>query len=143
MGMSSLASTQALTPGAQLWVVGNPEESKWALKVDWALNFQIMRASRHLPAEKSAELEKIKEKSGLESPSTTASKNLLLVAADLNLPCQWVISLSDWKLEELAKTWKELRSPALRVFLPKTQSAEDFAKEWDRICGGDFQIVLD
>jgi hypothetical protein len=144
MGVTSLPQTQALQPGADLWVVGDPKDSRWALKIDWELNFQILRAGVHERPRLSPELVEITAHSGLEAPHIESRSRALLLAADLNLPCRWVLSLADWKTATIAKAREDLKSPSLRVFLPKTQSVETFTKEWSQIASpGDFQVVVD
>jgi len=144
MGVIPLAPTQAWTSGADLWVVGLPENSAWARKIDWELNFQILRASKHQKPELSPELNQVLQKTGLEALSIDRTGAPLLVAADLNLPCRWVLSLSRIEAPSLLSTWQDLGKPKLRIFLPQTQSVETFTKEWDELAGeGDFQVVLE
>ena len=148
MGVSQLASTQALTPGADLWVVGTPTESPWALKLDWALNFQMLRAGRHKKPAISHELQKVIDQTDLkkELPHLQNSKASrgLLVAADLNLPCRWVLMLEEWNLTELHEAVTGLGNPSLRIFLPRSMNGESFAKTWSSLSGDhDFQLVLD
>jgi hypothetical protein len=124
--------------------VGLPEHSTWARKIDWELNFQILRASKHQKPELSAELNQVLQKTGLEALTIDRAGSALLVAADLNLPCRWVLSLSKLDASSLLPAWIDLGRPKLRVFLPQTQSVETFAKEWDEVAGvDDFQIVLE
>lgn len=148
MGVSQLASTQALTPGADLWVVGKPTESPWALKLDWALNFQMLRAGQHKKTTIAPELQKFIHQTELEKelPSLQNSKTSrgLLVAADLNLPCRWVLMLEEWNLNELHEAVVGLGHPSLRIFLPRAMNGESFAKAWSSLVGDhDFQLVLD
>ncbi|MFN7728982.1 MAG: hypothetical protein ACK5P7_07485 [Bdellovibrio sp.] len=145
--MSQLPSTQALTPGADLWVIGSSAESPWALRLDWALNFQILRASKYRPRELSSELQTVLEETGLKTwtqgPQNKQNEPLL-IPADLNLPCRWVLSLNNWDLATLKKTLEGLGSPSLRVFLPRAVGPDTFVKQWTETMGErDFQLVID
>jgi len=142
MGVSQLPSSQALTAGADLWVVSHPEKSAWALKIDWQLNFQILRAARHEKVRLSPEMTELLRQTGLESQEARPLSNALLVAADLNLPCRWVLSLEEWNPQEIKKVWQNLSSPSVRLFAPPTQELEALSQlpEIDQATV-DFQVV--
>lgn len=144
MGVTSLPSTQALTPGADLWVIGTSTESAWALKLDWSLNFQVLRASTHQKPVLSPDLSEVLNETGLERVEAPVTKSDLLIAADMNLPCRWVLSLDNWDLASLKKTSQGLGDPALRVFLPRAIDTEKFVRQWTETMGErDFQLVVE
>lgn len=144
MGVTSLPSTQALTPGADLWVIGTSTESAWALKLDWSLNFQVLRASTHQKPVLPPDLSEVLNETGLERVEAPVTKSDLLIAADMNLPCRWVLSLDTWDLASLKKTSQGLGDPALRVFLPRAIDTEKFVRQWTETMGErDFQLVVE
>ncbi|MBX2993960.1 MAG: hypothetical protein KF681_04045 [Bdellovibrionaceae bacterium] len=144
MGVTSLPSTQALTPGADLWVIGTSTESPWALKLDWALNFQVLRAATHQRPELARDLNEVLNETGLERVVAPVTKRDLLIAADMNLPCRWVLSLDTWDLAALKKTAEGLGHPALRIFLPRAIDSEKFVRQWTEAMGErDFQLVVE
>ena len=144
MGVNSLPPTQAFNPGADLWVVGLPEESTWALKIDWEINFQILRAAKHVSPRIAPELNELLNVTDLRTPTPPVSSPALLIAADLNLPCRWVLSLEEWKTPLIEKAWRDLGQPTLRVFLPRNQNPELLTQEWRRLSDSDdFQVVLE
>lgn len=145
MGVNVLAPTQAFTAGSDLWVTGEPEQSLWAQRIDWVLNFQILRASRHEKKPVSSEVREFAEKTGLRIPGSPSTAHApLLVPADLNLPCRWVLSPADWNLENLFSVWQQLGEPSLRVFLPKSEDSDEFTRKWSQMTDNrDFQLVVE
>lgn len=142
--MNALPSTQALNPGADLWIVADPESSGWALRIDWLLNFQILRAGRHAPPPMDPELRALVDRTGLGIPGRAPTVRPLLVAADLNLPCRWVLSAADWDWPGLVKCWRELGEPGLRLFLPSGVSIEEVERRWPAApLGKEIQVVAD
>lgn len=145
MGMIPVTPGQELAPGAELWIASSPESSTWALQIDWILNFQVLRASRHESVKLSPQVTEFLERGGLKSPLQKIPVSApLLIPADLNLPCRWLLSPQDWSPAALAAQWRELGGPSLRIFLPKNEKAEKFAKAWTEHAGsGDFQVVVE
>lgn len=135
MGVTLLPSTQALTPGADLWVVGAPETSDWALRLDWALNFQIMQAHKRKNPSLNSALEEIMTNSELQIPSlvNTSPSAPLLILAEKALPCRWVLSLSDFELKSLPQLVSQLKPTQIRIFLPNSVSVQKLASEWTEL----------
>lgn len=142
MGVTLVPRVQALGPGADLWVIGSPESSSWALKIDWELNFQVLRASRHVKPAISTELADVISRTGLEMHETRLRSPALLVASDLNLPCRWVLSMTEWNPNEIKQAWQDLGMPAVRLFLPPSLSVDSWEGQWGDV-SGDFQVVAD
>ena len=42
-----LFPSTALKKGADLWIVSNPENSRWSAKIDWLTGFQIQKSKRY------------------------------------------------------------------------------------------------
>lgn len=144
----SLAS--AFNPGHDLWVVPDAASSRWTLRLDWYLNFQITRASRHpspkLAAEVDGLLREIEWRPETPAPPEPAT---LLVACENLLPARWVAvvpnpgDLAGWT-QRIQDAWRDLRQPTLKVFLPTGLQAGPFSEEWRRRSDQeDYSLVLD
>ncbi len=144
MGISQqLSSVEALGLGADLWIIASPESSKWALKIDWELNFQLLRASRHQRPQLANELQSVLTETGLAPVKAPSTSQALLIPADLNLPCRWVLGFEGLPAAELTKIWRDLGTPSTRIFLPKNQDSTVFLAQWTASGGGDLQFVLE
>ena len=64
-----IEGSRALDPGCEMWLVAEPELSKWSRKIDWHLNFQIMRSKTHRTAEISSELRTVLQECDFEAPA--------------------------------------------------------------------------
>lgn len=141
-GEMSVGSEEALLAGADLWVVADLAHSSWARKIDWYLNFQILRSETHRPARPSPELEQVLAQADLtyhdlapvetvDSPSSP-----LLVASSDRLPNHAVLVLPfdvrkarDWVVK-IHEKWSRLDEPSLRVYLPAGMTEAEFASHW-------------
>ena len=148
--ITTLSQASALNPGAELWVMADLTTSKWTAKIDWYLNFQIVKASRHQPPPMSDFLIKIIEKTNIElpklSPMTSAS---LLIHSQAFLPNKWVAvvpyqdNLKEW-MTSIYRVCEQLQNPSLRIFLPAGQPATTVTEQ--RISAEDekeITLVLD
>ena len=89
--MNILSQASALNPGSDLWIVPDFPKSNWAQKLDWYLNFQIVKASRHAPPGLSDFLVQMIEKTELKIPSfELLSQAPLLIHSQPLLPNKWV-----------------------------------------------------
>lgn len=128
----------ALLPGAELWVVPTLDASPWTQKIDWYLNFQILRSTEHLAPEPPPELRDVVAEWEHEVPAIEVSKAApLMVASSELLPNHAVVvvppagSPAAW-VESVHKVWTKLDRPSLRVFLPEALGAQDFASSWPK-----------
>jgi hypothetical protein len=142
-----LSHSSAFNPSSDLWIVS--EGSKWAKKLDWYLNFQIVKSSRHTSREIGTELNQYLEAAGLDyAPNFTSASHLLISSQHL-LPNKWVLVLPDpsnWNawVKDLHSTWLKINKPTLRVFLPAGKTAADFTPVWQSQSDyDDYTIVLD
>lgn len=145
MGINILDANQALTAGAELWVVEPPENGGWPLRIDWLLNFQGLRADIHKPPQAIPGLNEIVHATGLDSSrKTTPREAPLLIGADQHVPCRYVIVFQNqWAVSKLADLARSLKINTLRLFPTKSQSADQILKQ-DLSSAQDleFQIVL-
>jgi hypothetical protein len=129
--------SEALAPGADLWVVANLENSSWSQKIDWYLNFQILRAKTHQTAAPDSEMNQVLSRWEVEiPPAENLSSSPLMIVSSSSLPNHAVVmvpfevaNLRRW-VEQVHGVWRCLDAPSLRVFLPNGQNAVKFAKAW-------------
>lgn len=128
MSSSVLSQASAFNPGSDLWIVPDLEKSQWTAKLDWHLNFQICKSTRHLPKELPAYLKEVIQQTELSLSTPEVDKDPLMISSSSLLPNKWVVIIpwqNDLNLwcEKLFKVWKDLNQPSLRIFLPPGQSA--------------------
>lgn len=148
MNVLSLAS--AFNPGSDLWIVSDTANCHWTQKLDWYLNFQIVKSQRHLSPEIRNFTKYIQKESGLETYEVSVPKDApLMITSEAFFPNKWVVvvpmtaSFEVW-VREVSNIWENLKHPSLRVFLPTGQNAGSFNKEWQKHHSfEDFTVVLD
>ncbi len=133
--ITTLSQASALNPGAELWVTADLPKSKWTAKIDWYLNFQIVKASRHQPPPISDFLVKIIEKTNLEVPKLAPlTSSSLLIHSQSFFPNKWVAvvpyndNLKEW-MTRIFKVCEQLQNPTLRIFLPAGQQTATVTEE--------------
>ncbi len=128
---------EAFHGGADLWVVTNAERSSWTQKIDWHLNFQLLRSQTHKSLQPTSELEDVMKKWDVEP---LASRDLteapLLLPSSMLLPNHAVLWVPyddkdrrGW-VRKVHEMWSSLDSPKLRIFLPIGFELSLFVKEW-------------
>lgn len=148
MAISVLSQASALNPGSDLWIVPDLEKSQWAAKLDWHLNFQICKSSRHVSKQLPAFLNDVLVETELDKKPLRTSGPLMIASSEL-LPNKWVVivpwndNLAAWT-SQIFEIWKNLKEPSLRVFLPPGQNAGNLPAEWQSNNNfQDFTVVLD
>lgn len=150
MALSVLSQASALNPGSDLWVVPDLEKSQWTAKLDWYLNFQICKSSRHNQPITPEFIDSVLAETELPKK---AFKNRdlapLMIASSELLPNKWVVilpwhgDLTKWT-SEIFEIWQKLKEPSLRVFLPPGQSTGNLTLAWQtHHTFQDFTVVLD
>ncbi len=125
--------TQAFAGGSPVWVIAGLEQSRWAQKLDWYLNFQLRRASLH-ESKKISESNQEKIASwGFEvSQSPRNQKAPLLVDSRHLLPNRFTIQIPFEDVASWAKTCskvlREMKQTGARIFLPSDVSKAQFTK---------------
>lgn len=148
--MNVLSAASALNPGSDLWIIPDSAHGRWNQKIDWYLNFQIVKSQRHLTPETRNFIKLIQSETGLESHEPPILRNApLMITSEAFFPNKWVVVIpmpvefSRW-VREASNIWENLRNPGLRVFLPTGQNAGSFNKEWQSLHSfEDFTVVLD
>lgn len=150
MSISVLSQASAFNPGSDLWIVPDLEKSQWTEKLDWYLNFQICRSSRHQAPRLPEYVKDVLSETGLPKQDLTQNKQApLMIASSELLPNKWVVilpwqdDLSQWTAEAY-KVWHSLQKPTLRVFLPPGQSTGNLQRAWQSHTDSqEFTVVLD
>ena len=132
---------EALSDGANLWIIADLAHSGWAKKLDWYLNFQLRRASLHKSKKISERAqEKIAnwgfdlEKLTKSAKSFDREKASLMIASHRLLPNRLTVqipfienSTSNW-VQECVKVLRDLKQSQVRIFLPQNVSRAEFTK---------------
>lgn len=150
MAVNVLSQAGALNPGSDLWVVPQLGKSQWTSKLDWYLNFQLCKSSRHNSAHVPGFLnDVIKETELTKFYRPVAAAAPMMIASETLLPNKWVVvvpwndNVSSWA-ESIFTVWSGLQKPTLRVFLPPGQSTGNFQQAWVKHHSNqDFTVVLD
>lgn len=138
MALKVLDPNNALTSGSRLWVVSDLEKSHWARKIDWYLNFQLLRAEPHRSPELSPEIKSVMERWEFDAPEISiAERAPLMVASSKLLPNTQTVMVPLSAKEELwvkacHRIWQDLGRPTMRVFLPEESTVEGFSKHWPK-----------
>jgi hypothetical protein len=151
MGESQVLShASAFDEGADLWIVPEFDSSRWTEKLDWYLNFQILRNHRHAMPEVRNYTLYVQNETGLESFRQHLPKTApLMINSESYFPNKWVVvvpvanEFSHW-VKAVSDVWENLKNPPMRVFLPTGQSAGSFLDAWtNHHTFADFTLVLD
>lgn len=136
MAIKPLSPVEAFSPGAELWIIPDRRNSYWARRIDWHLQFLISRSMIHQSPRISRDLEKIVKDNEITFYDDDVPRGapLLIFSVDL-LPNRETVLLpigskfSEW-VEKASRVWKDLKTPPLRIFLPKDRSPSDFEEVW-------------
>ncbi|MGZ3769837.1 MAG: hypothetical protein ACXVCP_09425 [Bdellovibrio sp.] len=150
MNHSVLSQASAFNPGSDLWIMPELEKSNWTAKLDWYLNFQICKSSRHVSHHVAPYLEHVVTETGLEQKhiSMEQAQPLMIASSEL-LPNKWIVvipwqnNMGQWA-QQCFKIWQSLKEPSIRVFLPPGQNAGELESQWrPKESFQDFTVVLD
>lgn len=86
MDIAFLTDSQALGPGADIWIVANEKMSSlWTGRLDWLLNFQLEKWNRHETSDLAPELKHILQEEELEFPQVQVNRTSGVLIASSNL----------------------------------------------------------
>jgi hypothetical protein len=140
--MKTVVEGDALNAGCDLWLIADAERSSWSRKIDWHLNFQILRSLAHQTPRLSPELRRVLEDAEVEAPeieATSAVATPLMIASRDLLPNRQTVSVpvpdeggdAAW-VKACHAVWNQLGRPRARVFLPDTMKPDLFSKSWPK-----------
>ena len=142
--LKALPTRCALTKGADLWVISDPQYSTWNKLIDWHLHFQLKKSrfsslqspntshiAQYIPPHHNTPLEKFKW-----NPPTPLP--LLLKSANW-LPNRWTLELgySPRWIDILYQIWLLLEKPGLRIFTPQFLTVKQLTKQWNNVTNMD------
>ncbi|MGZ3774010.1 MAG: hypothetical protein ACXVCY_16215 [Pseudobdellovibrionaceae bacterium] len=150
MNLSVLSQASAFNPGSDLWIMPDLEKSNWTAKLDWYLNFQICKSSRHVSLKLSSFVTSVLNETGLEEKQAPKTQqDPLMIASERLLPNKWVVIIpwnndaSSWAKQSF-EVWQKLKEPSLRIFLPPGQRTGSLESAWhNNESFQDFTVVLD
>lgn len=139
MNLQTRDESSAFAPGCDVWIVSEPESSIWTRKIDWYLNFQIMKASLHVMPSVSAQLRSISAANEfeLDEGATQSRTAPLMIASSRLVPAAKTVvvrfggDLSAW-VSSCHKVWQSLQAPRTRIFLPDGVGSERFSAAWPK-----------
>jgi hypothetical protein len=129
-----MTSHQSFQSGAELWITPHPTQSSWTAKIDWLINFQILKAKQLKPQMMSPELKQIQQLCQIHAPEQQPTPERFLFPVGDHLPTQWLAVMPYTETEQnfLAETLSILKSfqaKTVRIFLPKSIKL-DLAKKF-------------
>lgn len=145
-----LSQASSFNAGAELWVIPELKNCNSAPKLDWLLNFQIAKTSRHQAKELPQATQRILKLCELKEYDFISNEHdcLMIISKHL-VPANWVVVVKNSEnFESWVKTifqkWRGLAYPSLRVFLPTGTEAARFESLWHAEGGTDqLSLVVD
>lgn len=145
MAISFQASTQGLTPGADLWIICDKLDSKWLRRLDWLTNLQIFKNKHHQQKKISRDLEKIILNTEVLSslPGMNSNANsFLMISTEKYLPNRWLVLVEDFFDDRIEKMISDLKCTHVRFFLHSGLTSEEFSQVWSqRLNESNLQLI--
>lgn len=136
MEIQVLGPSSALSPGAHIWILTAPSESRWARLVDWYLNLQVLQYDSHQPPQQSPQLKNILDACEIPNIEFMLKPNPpLMVSSHRRLPNSETIFLhcqsqiEKWLFQSQA-IWEQMLRPSVRLFMPPAVHIESVEKVW-------------
>jgi hypothetical protein len=129
-----LNQEEALSEGADLWVLPAPIFSSWTKQLDWPLNLQISKASYYTGRKLSPELTQILQQNALRFDFADAEKRNLIIASQGLIPANRVMIIAGESWETWSKAaveaWQDLGKPSARFFIPTFANWDKVKSSW-------------
>lgn len=157
--MNLLSQNSALSAGHELWVLPHYETSSWTPKIDWMMNFQILKNLRHVQKTPDAEIYRILKDNEIQTQLVEIDTDNLLIPSQLFFANTWILYSpvglrigdseytgfekdSGW-INKIHKTWSNLNSPSMRIFLAKTWKPAQVQAAWAKLEDKEIALVAD
>ena len=136
-----MSRSSAISAGHDLWVLPHYKISSWTPQVDWLMNFQILKTSRHRSSKISSNLLEILKQNEIQIREVELNTNELLIPTHLFFSNRWVlycsnmissegeVLLNHW-FQTVFDHWRGLRTPTVRIFLPQGVDLHEAQKTW-------------
>ena len=148
MNTKVLPQSNSLISGSNLWVLPQPQMSRWCTQMDWYMGGLITNAEERKPHSISNPLNKILTDEEIPVPIIKLNKNApLLISSESFLPNKKTViveydgSVKDWT-NAIVEIWTQLQTPTLRVFLPSTVSSSHFLDQLPKMKFKDSEHTL-
>jgi hypothetical protein len=139
--MTVLSQNSAIGSGHDLWVLPHYKTSSWTPQIDWLMNFQILKTSRHISAKMNSRLIGILKMNEIQVQPVEIDTNELLIPTPLFFSNRWILYCSNMMSSEkevllnhwfktIFKHWTGLQSPTMRIFLPYGVGLNEAQKSW-------------
>lgn len=131
-----LNSTQALDSGDALWILPFDLESPWYQRLNWLTNFSLTTNELHSRPKLHPWLLKILETCEIPPPNIPLAEPLLVPVSPW-LPSEWLVLVpfnsanETLFIQTIAKIWKQLQAPSLRLFLPTSMTLKNWETLWN------------
>lgn len=136
MDIHSLPKNNALSPGAQLWIMADLSHSQWSQQIDWYIQFQMVEVLRRSKKTFSKELSSLLNETSSDYYEINVSKTApLLLATENYLPNKKILQVSLTKdnpswIKKCHQLWLKLGSPSVRFFLPDSFHHKELYQFW-------------
>lgn len=126
MNVRSLPATDALSSGAEMWIIENRSELNWWQELDLRSCFLLTQATQVREKVTAPELQNILQATGLSSLSSPLkSASSLLLGTEKFFFNRWILLLqSDPDAESIIAVARNLRAKNLRFFSHREVAAE-------------------
>ncbi len=131
-----LNATQALDAGDTLWILPFDLDSPWYQRLNWLTNFSLTTNELHTRPKLHPWLIKILETCEIPTPNIPLSEPLLVPVSQW-LPSEWLVLVpfttnnETLFIQGIAKIWKQLQEPPLRLFLPLSMTLKEWEVLWN------------
>lgn len=119
MNVAELNSTEALKPGADLWVLKNDSQNKWWQELDFRSGFLLSRTLFHSPRPMATKVIEILDITELPRTQFFAEANSLLVGSSDHFANKWILlwqndpAEADQAITQISQT---LQVKSIRLF---------------------------
>lgn len=149
MPILPLNHLSAFSAGADLWICPDIGNSKWTQELDWHLNHQILKGTRHKIPVLGPDMKGLLYENQMAWTDVVTPYDDLLISTGLQLPNRavmivaWNGQLKKW-CQHIVDQWSRMQYPSLRLFLPKGVSTSEVSREWQNLSDHqDLTVVLD
>jgi len=147
MAIHTLYRAQAFGPGSTLWVIADEKANPIHDRMNWYLNFQILKAKAHKAESWAPQLRSIlKENNITQFQRDELGSAPLMVTADKGFPVNNIVEVplninrENW-VNNVHTIWEKLGQPNVRIFLPTDISTDDFKGLWKGAKTKDVTVV--
>ena len=120
MSASKISTEEALTEGAELWIVQNDSQSYWWNELDFRAGFLFSRTLPHTKMKVPETITKLLSETALPTYTFTEDEDLLLIGSAQHFHNQWILlweSTPEQLCKKLTVMASSLKIKKIRFFL--------------------------